>query len=45
MHKNQGKNFAAGKQQKRGKRTRKSPKKAKLGAFWVLEGMRTVENG
>ena len=44
MHKNQGKNFAAGKQQKRGKRTRKSPKKAKLGAFWVLKGMGTVAN-
>ncbi len=30
---------------KRAKRTRFSPKKAKPGAFWVLEGMRTVENG
>ena len=28
--------------QKTAKRTRKSPKKAKPGAFWVLEGMRTV---
>ena len=27
------------------KRTRFSPKKAKPGAFWVLEGMGTVENG
>ena len=27
------------------KRTRKSPKKAKPGAFWVLERMGTVENG
>ena len=45
MHKNQDKNFAAGKQQKRGKRTRKSQKKAKPGAFRVLEGMRTVEDG
>ncbi|MFR6279406.1 MAG: hypothetical protein ACLULM_11200, partial [Acutalibacter sp.] len=32
-------------QQKREKRTRKNPKKAKPGAFWVLEGMGTVENG
>ena len=44
MHKNQGKNFAAGKQQKRGKRTRKSPKKAKPGAFWVLEGVGAVKD-
>ena len=44
MHKKQDKNFAAGKQQKREKRTRKSPKKAKPGAFWVLERMGTVEN-
>ena len=43
MHKKQDKNFAAVKQQKREKRTRKSPKKAKPGAFWVLEGMRTVK--
>ena len=27
------------------KRTRFGPKKAKPGAFWVLEGMGTVENG
>ena len=33
------------KQRKWKKRTRKSPKKAKPGAFWVLEGMGTVENG
>ena len=45
MHKNQGENFAARKQRKREKRTRFSPKKAKPGAFWVLEGMGTVENG
>ena len=31
--------------QKTAKRTRFSPKKAKPGAFWVLEGMGTVENG
>ena len=42
MHKNQPGNFAARKQRKREKRTRFSPKKAKPGAFWVLEGMRTV---
>ena len=30
---------------KREKRTRFGPKKAKPGAFWVLEGMGTVENG
>ena len=45
MHKKQDKNFAAGKQQKREKRTRKSQKKAKPDAFWVLERMGTVENG
>ena len=27
------------------KRTRFGPKKTKLGAFWVLEGMGTVGNG
>ena len=43
MHKNQDKNFAAEKQRKREKRTRKRPKRAKPGAFWVLEGMRTVK--
>ena len=30
---------------KTGKRIRKSPKKAKPGAFWVLEEMGAVENG
>ena len=45
MHKKTGRNFAAPKQRKRAKRTRKSPKRAKPGAFWVLEGMGTVENG
>ena len=44
MHKNKPENFAAGKQRKREKRTRFSPKKAKPGAFWVLEGMGTVAN-
>ena len=42
MHKKAGRNFAAPKQRKRAKRTRKSPKRAKPGAFWVLEGMRAV---
>ena len=42
MHKNKPVNFAPAKQQKMRKRTRKSPKKAKPGAFWVLEGMGTV---
>ena len=45
MHKRAGKNFAPQKQRKREKRTRKSPKKANPGAFWVLEGVGTVENG
>ena len=45
MHKKQPENFAPVNQQKREKRARKSPKKAKPGAFWVLEGMGTVENG
>ena len=45
MNKKDAENFASEKQRKREKRTRKSPKKAKLGAFWVLEGMGTVENG
>ena len=37
MHKNRHENFAARKQRKREKRTRKSQKKAKPGAFRVLE--------
>ena len=45
MHKNQDKNFAPEKQRKWKKRTRNRPKRAKPGAFWVLEGMGTVENG
>ena len=45
MHKNKPKNFAPEKQRKRGNRTRFGPKKAKPGAFWVLEGMGTVEDG
>ena len=42
MHKNRAENFAGQKRAKTAKRTRKSQKKAKLGAFWVLEGMGTV---
>ena len=45
MHRNRAENFASEKQRKREKCTRFSPKKAKPGAFWVLEGMGTVENG
>ena len=45
MHRNRAENFASEKQRKREKRTRKSPKRAKPGAFWVLEGMETDENG
>ena len=45
MHKNQNKNFAGQKRTKTAKRTRNRPKRAKPGAFWVLEGMGTVENG
>ena len=37
MHKNRAENFAGQKRTKTAKRTRKSPKKAKPGAFWVLE--------
>ena len=44
MHKNRAENFAGQKRTKTAKRTRKSPKKAKLGAFRVLEGMGMVEN-
>ena len=44
VNKKDAENFAATKQRKREKRTRFSPKKAKPGAFWVLEGMGTVEN-
>ena len=45
MHKNQSENFAPTKRRKMRKRARKSPKKAKPGAFWVLEGMGTVGDG
>ena len=45
VNKNQPANFAGQKRTKTAKRTRFGPKKAKPGAFWVLEGMGTVENG
>ena len=44
MHKKRDKNFASQKRTKTKIRTRFSPKKAKPGAFWVLEGMGTVGN-
>ena len=43
MHKNRAENFAGQKRTKTAKRTRNRPKRAKPGAFWVLEGMRTVK--
>ena len=45
MHKSKAKNFARPKGRKKRKRTRKSPKKAKTGAFWVLERVRAGEDG
>ena len=45
MHKNRPANFVGQKRAKTAKRTRFGLKKAKPGAFWVLEGMGTVENG
>ena len=44
MNKKDTENFAGQKRSKRAKRTRFSQKKAKAGAFWVLEGMRAGEN-
>ena len=44
MYKKQGKNFAPEKQRKWKKRTRNRLKRAKPGAFWVLEEMGTVGN-
>ena len=44
VNKKDAENFAGQKRSKRAKRTRFSPKKAKPGAFWVLEGMGTVAN-
>ena len=43
VNKKDAENFASEKQQKMRKRTRNRPKRAKPGAFWVLEGMRTVK--
>ena len=45
MHKNWPPNFAGKKRVKTAKRTRNRPKRAKPGAFRVLERMRTVEKG
>jgi len=44
MHKSGAGNFAGQKRTKMAKRTRKSPKKAKPGAFWVLEGVGAVKD-
>ena len=45
MNKKDAENFAGQKRTKTAKRTQKSPKKAKPGALWVLEGMGAGENG
>ena len=45
VNKKDAENFAGQKRTKTAKRTRNRPKRAKPGAFWVLEGMGTVENG
>ena len=45
VNKNRPANFASQKRTKRAKRTRKCPKKAKPGEFWVLEGMGEVGGG
>ena len=45
VNKKYAENFVPAKRRKMRKRTRFGPKKAKPGAFWVLEGMGTVENG
>jgi len=45
MHKNRAENFAGQKRAKTAKRTRKSQKREKKGAFRVLERMGTVEKG
>jgi len=44
VNKNRAANFAGQKRTKMAKRTRKSPKKAKPGAFWVLEGVGAVKD-
>ncbi len=43
MHKKASENFAPANQQKIEKRTRKSPKRAKAGAFWMLERKTAVK--
>ncbi len=45
MHKNRPRNFAGQKRTKTAKRTRESPKRAKPGAFWVLERKTEVKTG
>ena len=45
MHKNRPANFVGQKRAKTAKRTRFGLKKAKPGAFWVLEGMGADEDG
>ncbi len=45
MHKNRPENFAGQKRAKTAKRTRKSQKKAKPGAFRVLERVGAVGGG
>ena len=45
MHKNGAGNFAPQKGRKREKRTWKCPKRAKPGAFWVLEGVAAAGDG
>ena len=45
MHKNRAENFAGQKRAKRAKCTRNRPKRAKSGAFWVLEGVAAVGGG
>ena len=45
VNKKDAENFASEKQQKMRKRTRFSPKKAKPGAFWVLERVAAVGDG
>ena len=45
MHKKRDKNFASQKRTKTKKRTRNRPKRAKPGAFWVLERVAAVGDG
>ena len=45
VNKKDTENFAGQKRSKRAKRTRFGPKKAKPGAFWVLERVAAVGGG